>query len=439
MSWWVILILIVGGLLALMFLRVPVAFAFLFINIIAAFFLWGGEKGLEQLIKTIDDSLSNFSLAPIIFFILMGEIMFQTGIAPRLIETLNKWVGKVPARLSILSIGGGTLLSTITGSSMASTAMLGSTLIPEMEKNNYKTQMSVGPVLASGTLAALIPPSGLAVLLASMGKISVGAFLIAIVIPGILLACFFALYVIVRVKLQPDLAPHYDQMKISFAEKVKGALIYILPLGIIIFFVIGLIFLGVATPTEAAATGAFASLLLAMFYKQLNWQTIKKSILETMKVSAMMLLIVGGSGAFSQILAFSGASTNLVRFITQLDIPAIAVLLLMILLVIIMGTFMESISILMITLPIFMPIAHTLGFDLLWFATILLIAVELGTISPPFGVGLFVMKAVAPKGITMGQIYGSVIPFLVINILLIIIILLVPGIVTFLPSLMLGS
>lgn len=438
MTWWLILLLIVTGLLLLMFIRVPVAIAFFMVNIIAAIFIWGGERGLEQLVKSIDDSLSTFALAPIIFFILMGEIMFQTGIAPRLIETLDKWIGKIPGRLSVLSIGGGTLLSSITGSSMASTAMLGSSLIPEMEKKNYKIQMSIGPILGSGTLAALIPPSGLAVLLASMGKISVGAFLVAIIIPGLLLALMFILYVIIRAKMQPELAPKYDYEKISFSEKLKGTIIYIFPLAIIIFFVIGLIFLGIATPTEAAATGAFASLLLAVLYKQLTWKTIKKIMEEAFKISGMMLLIVGGSGAFSQILSFSGASTNLVRFVTQLEFSEMSVLLLMILLVIIMGTFMESISILMITLPIYMPIAQSLGFDLLWFATILLITIEFGTISPPFGVGLFVMKAVAPSGTTMAQIYSSAIPFLLITILLLIVLILFPSLVTFLPNIMSG-
>lgn len=439
MDWWMTLTLIVAGLLALMFLRVPVAFAFLSVNIVAAIFLWGGERGLEQLVKSIDDSLSSFTLAPIVFFILMGELMFQTGIAPKLIDTLDKWLGRIPGRLSLLSIGGGTLLSTLTGSSMASTAMLGSTLVPEMEKRNYKRPMTIGPILSSGTLAVMIPPSGLGVLLASMGKISVGAFMIAIIVPGILMALIFSLYIVIRVKMQPELAPHYDQGKVPFAEKVKATVTYILPLGLIIFLVIGLIFLGIATPTEAAATGAFGSLLLAMLYKQLTWKNFIKSISETMKVSAMMLLIVGGSAAFSQILSFSGASRNLVQMVTHLDVSPTAVLLLMLLLVIVMGTFMESVSILMITLPIFIPIAQLLGFDLLWFAAILLITVELGTISPPFGVGLFVMKAVAPKGTTMGNIFAAVIPFLLLDLLLVAIIMIVPETVTWLPSLMRNS
>jgi tripartite ATP-independent transporter DctM subunit len=435
-DWWQVLLLIVFSLLGLMLIRVPVAFAFFTVNIVAAIFLWGGSRGLVQLIQSIEDSLTTFALVPIPMFILMGEIMFHTGIAPKMIDTVDKWLGRLPGRLSLLAVGGGTLLSTLTGSTMASTAVLGSTLLPEMEQRGYKKPMTIGPILGSGGLAVMIPPSALGVLLASIGKISIGAFMIAIILPGILMAFLFALYIILRAKLQPKLAPNYAFEPAPLSEKIKATIIYIFPLGIIIFLVVGLIFLGVATPTEAAAMGAFGSIVLAALYGQLNWGNLKKSFSSTLKVSVMMLIIVAGSTAFSQILSFSGITRHLVELIQNLQFAPMIILIAMLVLVILMGTFMESLSIMMIILPMFIPIAQILDFNLLWFATMILITIEIGAISPPFGVGLFVMKGVAPKGTKMREIYAASFPFIVLDIVLLIIVMLFPELATWLPELM---
>ncbi|GAM13234.1 TRAP transporter large permease [Mesobacillus selenatarsenatis] len=436
MDWWQVLFLIVGGLIALMLIRVPVAFSFFTVNIVAAIFLWGGGNGLIQLIQSIEDSLTTFALVPIPLFILMGEIMFHTGIAPKMIDSVDKWIGRLPGRLSLLAVGSGTLLSTLTGSTMASTAVLGSTLIPEMEQRGYKKPMTIGPILGSGGLAVMIPPSALGVLLASIGKISIGAFMIAIILPGILMAFLFALYIILRAKMQPELAPKYSLSSVPLMEKIRTSIIYILPLGFIIFLVVGLIFLGIATPTEAAAMGAFGSVVLAALYGRLNWASLQKAFTSTMKVSVMILIIVAGSTAFSHILSFSGVTRNLVELIQILQFSPIIILIAMLLLVIIMGTFMESLSIMMIILPMFIPIAQILDINLLWFATMLLITIEIGAISPPFGVGLFVMKGVAPRGTKMKEIYSASFPFIALDIVLIILVFLFPELATWLPELM---
>lgn len=436
MEWWAVLSLLVFSLIGLMFIRVPVAFAFMAVNIVAAIFLWGQEKGLVQVVKSIDESLSNFALAPIPLFILMGEVMFRTGIAPKMIETVDKWVGRLPGRLSLLSVGAGTLLSTLTGSSVASTAMLGSTLLPEMIKKGYKKELSMGPIMASGTLAVMIPPSSLGVLLASIGKISIGKFMIAIIIPGILMAAIFSLYIIIRAKMNPELAPMYVMKPVPMAEKLKATMLYILPLGVIVFLVVGLIFLGIATPTQSAAMGVFGSMLLAASYGRLTIKNIFESVVETMKTSVMILMIVAGSAIFSQILSFSGASRNLVQFVGDLQLSAFVTILFMLFLIFLMGTFMESLSILMITLPIFIPIAQMLGIDLIWLATMLLIMVEFGTMSPPFGMGLFVMKGVAPKDTTMGDVYKAAFPFRSLDLVVVMLIMAFPGLTTWLPKLM---
>ena len=436
MDWIAILLLLIGGLMALMLIRVPVAFAFMIVNMTAVCFIWEPEKGLIQIIKSIETALTSFSLTPIVLFVLMGEVMFRTGVAPRMIETVDKWLGRLPGRLSLVAIGGGALLSTLTGSSAASTAMLGSTLIPEMTKKNYQSPMTMGPVMASGTLAVMIPPSALGVLLASIGKISIGKFMVAIVFPGILMATIFIAYIVTRAVIQPELAPAYAVSSLRLKDKVIAGLIYILPLGIIVFCVVGLIFMGIATPTQSAALGVFTSMLLAAGYKQLTFSAMQRALHETMKVSVMILMIVAGSSIFSQILAFSGVSLHIVSVVSDLNMPPIPTVLLMLFIIVCMGAFMESLSILMITLPIFIPIAQALDVDLMWFATLVLITIEFGFISPPFGIGLFVMKGVMPADVSMVQVYKAAAPFLCLNLLVIAIIMAFPALAVWLPSVM---
>jgi len=436
MDWWIILIIILLSLLLLMFIRVPVAFAFIIVNIVATFIFWNGEEGLKLLINSIESSLTTFTLVPIPLFILMGEIMFRSGVAPKMLNTLDKWLGNLPGRLSFLAVVGGALLSTLTASTMATTAMLGSMLVPEMEEKKYDKSMSIGPILASGGLAIMIPPSALGVLLASLGKVSVGEFLIAIIIPGFLMALLFFIYIFFSVKRNPELTPQYDVKPIPISEKLKDTIIYILPLSIIIFLVIGSIFLGIASPTEAAAMGALGSLILAAAYKQLNFKILISSLSGTLKLTGMILMIVAGSVAFSQILAYTGIARSLVSLVGSLDVAPVIIIILMLVIIVFLGMFMESLSIMMVSVPIFFPLAEVLDVNLIWFAVLVLIAIEVGQISPPFGLGLFVMQGVAPQGTTMMDIYKASIPFIFILLILIAIIIIVPPLATWLPDVM---
>ena len=403
MEWWMILGLIFCALMFLFIIGVPVAFAFLFINILGVYLLWGGESGLNQLVLSIYRSVSTFSLLPVPLFILMGEIMFRAGIAPKMMDTLDKWLGRIPGRLSLLAVGGGTLFSTLSGSAMAGCAMLGSVLVPEMERRGYKKEMSIGPILGSGGLAIMIPPSALGVLLASLSRISVGGMLMAIIIPGIIMALLYAGYIVLRAYLQPDLAPVYEVERVLFREKVILTLKYVLPLSTIVFLVIGLMFIGVATPTESAALGALGCFALVFIYQGWNWKVIKESVSSTLRITVMMFMILTGATAFSQILAFSGASSGLVGLAGGLDLPPIMILIFMQVILIFMGVFMEPLTIMMVTLPIYMPIVKTLGFDPLWFGTIMLINMEMATTTPPFGLVLFCHEG----GGAAGHAYGG--------------------------------
>ena len=422
-------------LMFLFFIGVPVAFSFLSINIVGVYLFWGGEAGFDQLIRSIYRSIASFSLLPVPLFILMGEIMFISGIAQKMMDTLDKWLGKVPGRLSMLAIGGGTLFSTLSGSAMAGCAMLGSVLVPEMEKKGYKKPMTIGPILGSGGLAIMIPPSALAVLLASLSRNSVGEMLMAIIVPGVLMAVFYTGYIVIRCVIQPGLAPSYEIEPTPFKEKVVLLCKYVLPLGGIVFLVIGLMFIGVATPTESAATGTLGCFILAICYRGWDSKIFTQSVLSTLRVSIMMFMIMAGAMAFSQILAFSGASTGMVSLAADLNLHPMIILIFMQIILLFMGIFMEPLTIMMVTLPVYIPIIKNLGFDPIWFNTIMLINMEMATTTPPFGLVLFVMKGVAPAGTTMGDIYKAGLPFLICDALVMGLIMIFPALALYLPAL----
>jgi len=315
--------------------------------------------------------------------------------------------------------------------------MLGQTLLPEMERRGYKSQMTLGPIMGCGTLAAMIPPSALGVLLACLAQISVGDFLLSIIGPGLLMAALFALYIIFRCTLQPELAPRYDVAKTSLQEKLVLSVKYILPLGLVIFSVIGLIVLGIATPTESAAVGALVCFILAFFYKGFRKDILSRAILQSVKITVMMFMILTGAAAFGQLLAYTGASSNLVALATQMPVPPIVMIIIMQFILIVCGCFMEPLSILMVALPIYMPIIRHLGVNPLAFCSVLLINMEMATISPPVGLVLYTMKAVAPHH-TMSEIYKASIPFVLIDMIAMALVMLFPEIALFLPRIAKG-
>lgn len=433
MDWLLTLIAIIGGLVVFMAMGIPVSFSFLAVNILGILYFWGGE-GLQQLLLSMYSSVSSFSLLPVPLFILMGEIMFHSGIALKMMDTLDKWIGRVPGRLSLLAVGGGTIFATLSGSSIASTAMLGSILLPEMKKRGYGQLVSIGPILGSGTLASMIPPTALGVLLASLSEISIGKFLLAIIVPGVLMALSYVIYITFICTLRPDLAPRYAVQGVTLKEKLVDTMKYVLPLGVIIFLVIGVIVLGIATPNEASALGALGSFVLAIIYSGPNMEMIKKTMSGTITVTGMMFMILAGSTAFSQLLAYSGATEALVRTAMNIDIAPLGLLVVMQFVLILMGMFMEPLSILMITLPLFIPIAQSLDFNLIWFCAIILLNMEIAAISPPFGMSLFVMKGLLPRETSMGLVYRAGIPFLICDLTVMVLMIAFPQTVLWLPS-----
>ena len=323
LEWWLGLLVIISGWAILMLLGLPVAFCFLVINMVGVYLFWGGHAGLNQLILSIEGSVTHFSLVTIVLFMLMGNIMFHSGVGITVVDAMDKWLGKLPGRLGLVAIGSGTLIATLSGASMASIAVLGSTLTPEMEKRGYKKAMSIGPVLGVSGIAKMIPPSAVGVILAVLAQLSVADFLIAIIIPGLIMSIFYGAYTIGRCWLQPSIAPPYQVDPTPLSKKLELAMKYILPLGLVIFLVTGVIFVGVATPTEAAATGSLGCFILAAAHRKLNWQTVRKSVAATLQTSITVLIIMSGAKAFAQILAFSGATRGLADLALGLPLPPI--------------------------------------------------------------------------------------------------------------------
>ncbi len=435
MEWYFVLAFFIFGLIFLLLLGFPIAFSFLAIDLLGII-VFMGPGGLKQVTLQVFSSLSTFTLAPIPMFILMGEIMFQSKLANNTIDIIDKWLGRLPGRLSLLAAAGGTIFSALSGSSIANTAMLGTALLPEMKKRGYKTSMAVGPIIGVGGLAMLIPPSSLIVVMASIAHISVGKLLVGGAIPGLLMGVLYTAYILIRCWLNSTLAPRYDVSKVSLKIKIIGTVKYAFPLLFIIFMVLGLMLLGLATPTEAASSGAVATLLVTLFYGRLNWKMLKDSLTGTLEITIMVFMIIAASKTFSSILAYTGATQGLLEVIEGLKVHPILILMGMQLSVFILGMFMETISIMMISLPIFMPIVHMLGFDPIWFGIIMLINFEMGMTTPPFGMMLFVMKGVASDDISIKDICYAALPFIGCDLVAMAMIIIWPALVLWLPGLM---
>ncbi|MBO38431.1 MAG: C4-dicarboxylate ABC transporter permease [Rhodospirillaceae bacterium] len=435
MEWYAAGGLLLGCVVGGMALGFPVAITFMITNVIGIFMFSGGWPVLPQIADNATNLITSFTLSPIPMFILMGSMFFHTGLALKVFDALDKLLGKIPGRLCYLTVIGGSLFSTLTGSTMANTAMLGSLLVPEMTRRGYNKKMSMGPILGTGGLAMIIPPSSLGVLLASIAQVDVGRLLIAGLLPGIVLACLYAGMITYQLWRDPTAAPSYDVEPTSLREKIYQIVVNILPMGLVVFMVIGFIVLGWATPSESASFGVVGVFILAAARRALTWKAFSTSLMGTIRVAGMVFFILMNSTVFSQLLSMSGASKGLVTWATGFEVAPIVILTCMFLVLILLGMFMDQVSMMLITVPIFYPLATSLGYDPIWFSLIVLMSLEMAATTPPFGLLLFIMLGMV-KGTTLFQVASAAIPFLFCDLILIIILVIAPGLGLWLPSLM---
>jgi tripartite ATP-independent transporter DctM subunit len=428
-----------GLLSVLLLVGLPAGFAFLAINLVGAVVYLGGEAGLMQVVRNGVASLTNFSLTPIPFFILMGEVLFHTGLAMKAIEAFDRAIRGVPGRLAVVAIVAGTVFSAISGSTVATTALLGGLLLPEMLRRGYHPRLAMGPIMGIGGVDMLVPPSALTVLLGSLASISISGLLIAGVVPGLLMAVMFIGWIVFTAKRRPEWAPVAEREPVEGWERWRPLVVHVTPLVMIFLLVIVAMSAGWATPTESAALGALATILVCLLYRSLSWAALVKALMGTTAISGVILFIILGATTFSQILSFSGATNGLVSMIQGSGLPGWAVLAGMIAILLLLGCFVDQVSMMLITLPFFMPLVLHFAWDPLWFGVIYLICMQLGLLTPPFGMLLFTMRSVAPKEIPTSEIFAAVTPYVVMGMLMIALVLAVPEVATGLPKWLLGK
>jgi tripartite ATP-independent transporter DctM subunit len=419
-----------------MFTGLPIAFSFLLVSGFAMFSMMG-FGGLRQLVLGMQSQLCNFNFTPIPFFVIMGEVFFQSGIITRTMDALSRLVRRVPGRLSVITLLGGGIFAALSGSSLANTAMFGSLMMPEMMRRGYSKQMTTGSIMASGALAMIIPPSNQVVMLGGIANISVSKILIGAIVPGVLMLILYIAYIILSCVRNPSLAPKLEEEAeqfISVSEKVATIFKDIVPLLFIFLVVIGIIFAGVGTATEAAALGALASYILAMAYRKFSFKLLIRTLIGSLKTTTMLMLIIAASSGFSQVLSFTGASRQAVLAVTQAVSSPALVLCAMLLITFLMGLFIEQAAIMMICLPLFMPLVKAFGIDEIWFAVLFLILLQIGQFTPPVGMSLFVMKGVSPPEVTMTHIMQGAVPYIVLDLIAVGLLALIPPLVTALPA-----
>lgn len=436
MTWPIALALMLGLILTLMGVGVPVAFAFFATNIVCLFLFMGGPVGVAQMVTNFGDAVSIYALTPMPLFLIMGSLFFRSGLGDGVFKAIDMCIGNLRARLAYLVVLAGAVFASLSGSSLANTGMMGSSMVPEMLKRGYKPHMAFGPVLGAGGLAVIIPPSSLAVLLGSLAQIDVGALLIAGFLPGLLLTAMYIALISVQAAIDHDAAPQYDAPKATLREKVTAILSNVVPMGVIVFLVVGTIILGIASPTESAALGCLGVMALLLAYRRFSWVVVWKSLDDAMKVTGMTFLIIAASTTFAQVLAFSGASSGMIQWFVSFDWTPYAMLAVMVTIILILGMFMDQLSMMLITLPIFIPLAKSLGFDPVWFGLILLLSYEIGFTTPPFGLLLFVMIGVSPPGTSLGTVARAALPYILCTIGLVVLIILFPWIALWLPRMM---
>ncbi|MGE3488318.1 MAG: TRAP transporter large permease subunit [Nitrospira sp.] len=434
MTWIQSLAVLLGGTTLLLFVGLPVAYSFFAINILGAFLYLGGDVGLVQIARNGVVSVASFALIPIPLFILMGEVLFQSGLAAKSIDAFERIIPAIPGRLAVIAVVAGTVFSAISGSTIATTAMLGSLMVPMMLAKGYSPNLSMGSIVAIGGVDMLVPPSALAVLLGSLSGISISKLLIGGVVPGLVLSAAFVGFIVLAAALKPGMAPKEPARIGMVAADWKPMFKYVVPLSSVFFIVVGAITGGFATPTEAAALGAAATLVLAGLYGALSLKVLRDSFLGAVKISSMLLFIIVAATTFSQVLSFSGATDGLVALIASSSLTKQEVIFVMMAILILLGLFVDQVSMMLLTLPFYMSLVQKFEIDKTWFGVMFLICMQLGLMLPPHGMLLYTMKSVAPRSVTMAQVFSCALPYCAISLLMLVGVFFYPSLATWLPS-----
>jgi tripartite ATP-independent transporter DctM subunit len=413
----------------------PIFIGFLLLNLVGVWALFG-SAGFGMFAGSVTDSLSSLSLTTIPLFVLMGEILFRSGAVDVVFDGMDHLIGRLRGRLYVVTIALSTVFAALCGSAVAVVAMLGRTVLPAMHTRGYDMKLSAALIQGGASLAPIIPPSLLAVLIGSMANVSISALLVAGLLPGLLLAGMCIAYAYWRLWRDPTLAPPQDGALQVQRRKPLLALLRLLPFTLIIFSVMGLMLLGIATPSEAAATGVVGSVLTAAFYRKLSWSMVREAVVSTVKIASMILIILAVSVFFGQLLSFTGATSKMVEAIAAIDVPPLVMFWLLMIVPFVLCMFIDQFAFMLVAIPLYAPLVQKLGFDPVWFWTQFSINMTLASLTPPFGYTMYALRAAAPKLLTLQDVFAASWPITWVFVAGMAIMSVFPQIITWLPELL---
>jgi C4-dicarboxylate transporter DctM subunit len=419
------------ALFTLIFLRIPIGFLMAIIGFVGFASIVSLDAAYKLVAKDFYTVFGSYNLTVIPLFVFMGQLAFHSGISRRLFDAAYKFIGFLPGGLAIATIFACAGFAAICGSTNATAATMAAATLPEMKRYNYKPGLATGVVAAGGSLGILIPPSVIFIVYGIMTEQSIGKLFMAGLLPGLLLTVLFIATILIWTTLNPELGPRGPRT--TFKEKIES-LSGLVETIILFILVMGGLFGGIFTPTEAGAIGAFGTLVLSLVTKKLNWEGLKESLYETTRISAMIMVIVAGATVFGHFLAVSRIPYDIANWITSLNMPAVIVMMFIILVYLIGGCFIDSLALIMLTVPIFFPVVLKLGFDPLWFGVVIVMVTQIGVITPPVGVNVYVVSGVA-RDVPLETIFKGVIPLLIALIIGTLMLIPFPQLALYLPSL----
>lgn len=433
MSIEVITLLLFGALILFLVLGLPLAFVLGGVGVVGCYFLWG-SKGLFVVASQTYGAMGKFTLLAIPLFIFMAMILERAGVADDLYTMMHRWMGPLRGGLAIGTVLICTIFAAMAGISGAATVSMGVIALPAMLKRGYHKTIAMGCISGGGALGILIPPSVPMILYATLTGESIGGLFAGGIFPGLLLAFLFILYIGIRCFFQPFLGPALPrEERATWHEKLISLKAVALPVMIIVM-VLGSIYAGVCTATEAAALGCLGALISAIVYRKLKWDLVKEACYRTASLTAMIIWILIGAYCFTSVYTGTGAHELMEKILLSIPGGRYAILITMQLVFFILGCILDPVGIIMICTPVFVPVIKSLGFDPLWFGVLFIMNMEMGYLTPPFGFNLFYMKAIVPPGITMGDIYRSIVPFVILQGVGLIIVVIFPEIALWLPK-----
>lgn len=432
MEWWAIGAIAAGVLIFLMFIGVPIAFSLGFTALILAI-IFGGPRVMPLFGSLAFAKVNSFVIVAVPLFIFMAEIIIASGVSKDAFEMLYKWLGRIPGGLAAAAQIGCGIFAAVCGASTATTAVIGGMAVPEMIKRGYNIRLATGSIAAGGALGVLIPPSLLMIIYGVLAEASIGKLFIGGVIPGIMLMSLFALYAIVRCLIKPSLGPPVRD--ISWPDRLSSTW-RLLPLLALAVFMFVAIYAGITTATEAAGAGAFLAVVLAFAYRKLGWKIMRTALTKTAHTSCFIIWIIVAAASFGFVLSYLKVPQMLVQTVLSADLSPIAILVGVNILLIILGCLMDPASIIIVTIPILAPLMIAYNFDMVWFGVMFVVNMELAEITPPLGLNLYVMKSVAPKEVSLGDVIRGVVPFIILDLIGLVLVIIFPQLILWLPSTM---